>query len=268
MFSLGASERKCVNIIGHNAPEWAISFMGGLSYNCIVSGVYPTNNADACYYQAEHSEAEIIVVDSIEQLKKYEINLHRLPNIKAIVVYTLDKLPNTVKDKRFFVWKDFLALGKDVKTEQIMDKVKKQKSGKCACLIFTSGTTGNPKACMLSHDNLVWTVQSAFNQLTGNGEQFTDEDRIVSYLPLSHIAGLVFDILSHCLIGFKVYFAKPDALQGTLVLTLQWARPTYFLAVPRVWEKMEEKLKEIGASKGSILTSISSWAKGLGAAKV
>jgi len=51
-------------------------------------------------------------------------------------------------------------------------------------------------------------------------------------------------------------------------LTLQWARPTYFLAVPRVWEKMEEKLKEIGASKGSLMTSISGWAKGLGAAKV
>lgn len=50
--------------------------------------------------------------------------------------------------------------------------------------------------------------------------------------------------------------------------TLQWARPTYFLAVPRVWEKMEEKLKEIGASKGKILQSISGWAKGLGTAKI
>jgi len=51
-------------------------------------------------------------------------------------------------------------------------------------------------------------------------------------------------------------------------LTLQWARPTYFLAVPRVWEKMEEKLKEIASTKGSLLQSISGWAKGLGAAKV
>lgn len=121
---------------------------------------------------------------------------------------------------------------------------------------------------MLSHDNLVWTVQAAFAQLTGQGETFTDEDRIVSYLPLSHVAGLVLDVLSHAMVGYKLYFAKPDALQGTLVLTLQWARPTYFLAVPRVWEKMEEKLKEIAASKPGILQSISGWAKGLGAAKV
>ena len=65
---------------------------------------------------------------------------------------------------------------------------------------------------MLSHDNLVWTVCSAFNQLTGSGESFTEEERIVSYLPLSHIAGLILDVLSHTYVGFKVYFAKPDAL--------------------------------------------------------
>ena len=111
--------------MGHNAPEWVISFMGGLQYNCVVSGVYPTNNAEACFYQADHSEAELIVVDSIEQLKKYEVNLHRLPNIKAIVVYTLDKLPNEVKDKRFFAWKDFLALGKDIKFDIIQEKIKR-----------------------------------------------------------------------------------------------------------------------------------------------
>jgi long-chain-fatty-acid--CoA ligase ACSBG len=55
-------------------------------------------------------------------------------------------------------------------------------------------------------------VISAFNQLTGSGEMFTEDDRIVSYLPLSHIAGLIFDVLSHVLVGFKIYFAKPDAL--------------------------------------------------------
>lgn len=65
------------------------------------------------------------MVDNIEQLKKYEINLHRLPNIKAIVVYTLDKLPNDVKDKRFYTWKDFLNLGSSVKNEVVSEKIRK-----------------------------------------------------------------------------------------------------------------------------------------------
>lgn len=125
MNTLGINERKCVNIMGHNAPEWVISYLGGIMYNCIVSGVYPTNNAEACLYQADHSEAELVVVDSIEQLKKFEVNFHKLPNIKAVVIYTLDKLPSDVKDKRYYVWKDFLALGKDVKEEIVNEKILK-----------------------------------------------------------------------------------------------------------------------------------------------
>jgi len=61
--------------------------------------------------------------------------------------------------------------------------------------------------------------------------------------------------------GHQVYFARPDALAGTLVQSLQWARPTIFFAVPRVWEKFEEKLKEIASTKPAFLQSISGWAK-------
>ena len=60
----------------------------------------------------------------------------------------------------------------------------------------------------------------------------------------------MFDVLAPIRVGHQVYFARPDALQGTLVQTFLWARPTVILAVPRVWEKMEDKIKEIGASKG------------------
>ena len=63
-----------------------------------------------------------------------------------------------------------------------------------------------------------------------------------------------------------MFFARPDALQGTLVDTLKWARPTSFFAVPRVWEKFEERLKEIAASKPGFVQSISGWAKGYGTA--
>ena len=68
--------------------------------------------------------------------------------------------------------------------------------------------------------------------------------------------------------GSEIYFAKKDALQGTLVETLQWCRPTMFMAVPRVWEKFEDKLKAIAASKPTFLQNISGWAKGHGLQKV
>ena len=110
--------------MGHNAPEWVIAYMGGVCFNAVVSGVYPTNNADACLYQAEHSEAEVIVVDSMDQAKKYEKYFKKLPNIKAIVIYGIDKLPNSVRDSRYYTWKDFLKLGKDNRTDVVQEKIR------------------------------------------------------------------------------------------------------------------------------------------------
>ena len=141
----------------------------------------------------------------------------------------------------------------------------RQKPGECSVLIYTSGTTGKPKGCMLSHDNLSWlTIEVMEVTAKDKPDVIGPHNRVVSYLPLSHIAGLSFDLMNHFFNVCELYFAKPDALQGSLVQTLQWARPTMFLAVPRVWEKFEEKLKEIAASKPAILQSLSGWAKGYG----
>ena len=115
MQAVGVRDRKSVNIMGHNSPEWVIAFMGTSLFNCVASGVYPTNNAEACLYQADHSEAELIVVDSVEQLKKYVSILPKLPNIKAIVVYNIDNLPKEyATNSKVFLWDDFLLLGKGV----------------------------------------------------------------------------------------------------------------------------------------------------------
>lgn len=65
---LGVDERSCVNIMGFNSPEWAIAYFGGILHNNILSGVYTTNGAEACKYQASHSRAQVIVVDTIAQL--------------------------------------------------------------------------------------------------------------------------------------------------------------------------------------------------------
>ena len=155
------------------------------------------------------------------------------------------------KDSRIYTWAAFMALGKHVETSTIHSIMQTQSPGNCAVLIYTSGTTGNPKGVMLSHDNIIFNSTSISLDIMSNipSDMSIDpaEQRIVSYLPLSHIAGMAFDLSSHIMFGSKLYFAKPDALQGTLVESLQWARPTMFLAVPRIWEKFEDKLKAIAS---------------------
>lgn len=120
-----------------------------------------------------------------------------MPKIKAIVVWGEKALPAEEKDPRFFLWKDFLKLGSQVADKVILDKVPKMRPGECACLIYTSGTTGMPKGCMLSHDNLVWESYPLFAELNKTFPDYpSNAHRIVSYLPLSHIAGLAVDVMS------------------------------------------------------------------------
>ena len=129
----------------------------------------------------------------------------------------------------------------------------------CCCLIYTSGTTGQPKGTMLSHDNLTWTARCTRAYLN-----LTSDDILLSYLPLSHSAAQMTDVWMTLECGASVYFADRDALKGSLGQSLKEVRPTVFLGVPRVFEKMAEKMQEMGKSSGAIQRSFASWAKSIG----
>lgn len=89
----------------------------------------------------------------------------------------------------------------------------KAKPGNCATLVYTSGTTGMPKGVMLSHDNFTWTKRSMDDYHSRQPGFY----KLVSYLPLSHVAGLFADLVTPLMSGYHVYFAQPDALQGSLI---------------------------------------------------
>jgi long-chain-fatty-acid--CoA ligase ACSBG len=95
---------------------------------------------------------------------------------------------------------------------------------------------------MISHDNITWTSQNIIDHYM----KLNHEDRVVSYLPLSHIAAQLIDIYCMLILGGCTYFAQPDALKGTLTVTLKEVRPTFFFGVPRVWEKIQEKMVQMG----------------------
>lgn len=89
----------------------------------------------------------------------------------------------------------------------------------------------------------------------------TIQHRMVSYLPLSHVAAQFSDLGGFMMEGSHLFFAEPTALQGTLIQTLQEVRPTFFFSVPRVWEKIYDKMMEIARSNGWLKTKIATWAK-------
>lgn len=257
---LGLERYHGVGILGFNSAEWFIADIGAILAGGFAVGIYTTNSPEACQYVAENSKANIIVVENHKQLQKILQIEDRLPHLKAIIQYK-----DTLKEKRpnLYSWAEFMELGRDDPDGPLDAIISSQKPNQCCTLIYTSGTTGQPKGVMLSHDNITWTALS-----TGKHVQLKDADQsqevVVSYLPLSHIAAQMVDIWVVMRVGGATYFAQPDALKGSLVNTLKEVRPTAFMGVPRVWEKMQEKMKSVGAKSSAVRRKVAAWAKDVG----
>lgn len=254
---LGLERGNGVGILGFNAPEWFLSNLGAIYAGGVAVGIYTTNTADACAFVAEDSKVNIMVVENHQQLQKILEVKHKLPLLKAIIVYSGEV---AVKQPNIYSWQEIMDIGQEVPMSAVHETLKLIAPNKCCLVIYTSGTTGNPKGVMMSHDNLTWTANSVTDLIATN---FGNE-HIVSYLPLSHVAAQLLDIYLAITVGATVYFAQPDALKGTLAVTLQEVRPTVFLGVPRVWEKFVDGIKSAGRQSGSLKKKIAIWAKGVG----
>ncbi len=272
----GFTPYAACNMIGFNSPEWVIADLGCMMAQGLAAGIYATNNAEACQYVSAHSKAEFILCEGQKQLDKFiEVLTNKveggIPTLKALIVYNMDPAKvNAQKDAvkalgvDLYEFAEFIAMGRDdadgALKGQVEERMAAQKPGNCCMLIYTSGTTGNPKAVMISHDNATWTAKMLSKHIDG----LLPSDRVISYLPLSHIAAQILDVVSPMLVGLTVTFARPDALKGTLPQTLAAVRPTIFFGVPRVWEKIMAKIKAAGAATKGLKKSIASWAKGIG----
>lgn len=257
LIKLGLEPLHGVGILGFNSPEWFIANNGAIFAGGFTVGIYSTNNADACKYVALNSQCNVIVVENNQQLKKILQVWDDLPDLKAVVQYT-----GEVAEKRdnVYSWKEFMELSSQVSDDALQHRLSLLAPNKACCLIYTSGTTGNPKGVMLSHDNLTWCAGTFSHSFKIQ----RDSEVMVTYLPLSHIAGQIVDIYISMKYGAVVYFAKPDALKGSLLGTLKEVRPTVFVGVPRVWEKMVEGIKHKSREFGFFKKKIGAWAKSVG----
>uniref|UniRef100_A0A8C5HT89 long-chain-fatty-acid--CoA ligase n=1 Tax=Gouania willdenowi TaxID=441366 RepID=A0A8C5HT89_GOUWI len=254
---LGLERYRGVAILGFNSPEWFYADIGCILAGGLATGVYTTNSPEACQYVAANCEANVIVVENQKQLDKILQVRDQLPHLKAIVQYK-DELQQKLPD--LYTWEEFMKLGEEVPNDRLDTIIDSLRANECCSLIYTSGTTGNPKGVMLSHDNLTWTARTSAALLSNS----YGVEVLVSYLPLSHIAAQMIDIWVSMSFAGTTYFAEPDALKGSLVNTLKEARPTCFLGVPRVWEKMQDKMKAIGGKASPMRKKVADWAKSIG----
>ncbi|XP_053620475.1 very long-chain-fatty-acid--CoA ligase bubblegum isoform X2 [Plodia interpunctella] len=255
---LGLQRYHSVAIIGFNTEQWFVADLAAIHAGGFAAGIYTTNSAEACFHCLQSSRANICVVQDKKQLDKILAVRSRLPDLKVLVQW---EAPVDTSIPGLYTWEQILEIGAKEPDTQLDKVLKNIAINECCTLVYTSGTVGAPKAVMLSHDNLTWDVH-AIGERVGDLQPLAE--RLVSFLPLSHVAAQAVDIYTTLAHGVTVYFAQPDALKGSLVETLKEVRPTRFLAVPRVYEKMHERIMAVGASSGAITRFIANWAKDKG----
>lgn len=256
---LGLEPYNGVGIIGFNSPEWMISDLGAIHACGLATGIYATNTPETCLFVASDAQINILVAENDFQVQKFLGIWDQLPGLKAIIQYK-----GELKEKKdnLYTWNEFMEIGRNCDDAALKKRMEMQMPNKCCTLIYTSGTTGNPKGVMLSHDNI--TFSAKLLMITVGDILAEEEERhVVSYLPLSHIAAQIVDIYGSIIFGTTVSYAKADALKGSLGATLKAVRPTLFLGVPRVFEKIEERMKQIGQSITGLKKKIGTWAKGV-----
>uniref|UniRef100_A0A452U326 Long-chain-fatty-acid--CoA ligase ACSBG1 n=1 Tax=Ursus maritimus TaxID=29073 RepID=A0A452U326_URSMA len=253
---LGLEQAHSVAILGFNSPEWFFSAVGTVFAGGIVTGIYTTSSPEACQYIAQDSRANIIVLDTQKQLEKILKTWKNLPHLKAVVTYgetPPEKMANV------YTMEELMGLGEELPEETLDAIITTQQPNQCCALVYTSGTTGSPKGVMLSQDNITWTAR--YGSQAGDIQPAeVQQEVVVSYLPLSHIAAQIYDLWTGIQWGAQVCFAEPDALKGTLVDTLREVEPTSHMGVPRVWEKIMERIQEVAAQSGFIRRKMLRWA--------
>jgi long-chain acyl-CoA synthetase len=229
LLSLGFKHSDKIALLSGNRPAWHITDVASMSLGGATAAVYTTNSPEQVAYIVDHSDSKVAFVDTTEQLEKILKVRADVPKLEKVVVFSGYQGD---ADKDFVMtWDDFLALGKDVADSDYDAAVAAVKPDDLATFVYTSGTTGPPKAVMLSHANIWWTATHS-EQHIPIGD--ADGARALSYLPLSHIAERMISHLLQIYYGTQTWFAESI---DTLLVDLNACKPTYFFGVPRVWEK-------------------------------
>ena len=252
---LGLGKGEGVSIIGRNRPEWFAADVGAILAGGVPAGIYTTCSPQQCQYITDHCDAAVAVVEDAQQLAKFKEVRDQLPGLKAFVM-----MDGSDKAEDVHTWDELLTLGDDVPAAELKARMDDQDPGDLCTLIYTSGTTGPPKAVMMSHNNLTWTTGAMLDEVGGG---FGPGDSVVCYLPLSHIAEQVVGLHLPMAIGGCCWFCPDLELLGE---TLRQVRPTIFLAVPRVWEKIQAKITAAAVQNSRLKRKIGAWARKVGLA--
>jgi len=244
--SVAAKEK--IAIISRNRPEWIMLDLACQQIGAILCPIYPTTNVHELEFIFNDASIKYVFISGEEILEKVHSIKDRVPSLQAI--YGFDELPGI---------QNWQVLLKDITEKELgqVALVKKQiDEFSCATIIYTSGTTGKPKGVMLSHHNIVSNVLNSKSTFPFDDEK---EARSLSFLPLNHIFERMVTYIYICS-GISIYYAQS---LDTIGEDLKEVKPQLFCTVPRLLEKVYEKIMAKGAEQTGIKKKLFYWAVGL-----
>ncbi|HEX5357582.1 MAG TPA: long-chain fatty acid--CoA ligase [Aquabacterium sp.] len=258
LLALGVEHGDAVAILSFNRPEWSIAAYAAMSIGAIPVGIYWTSSTADIEYILNHCKAPVLVLEDDDRFDCVEACAERLQHLRHVV--QIKGAPKSLANRQTMPWQDFMVQGlgsQEAEYERLINKrlaaIQPQDT---ASLIYTSGTTGPSKAVMLSHGNLWWTANTM-----GQLFHVDENDRMISYLPLAHIAEQMATMHNQVYGGFAVYFAQSIDKLGE---HLKEVKPTIFFGVPRVWEKMQVAIEAKLAQATGFKATMARWALQVG----
>lgn len=245
LVSLGLQRGEVVSILSEDCKEWMYTDMGVQSVGGICSGIYTTDSAVQLGYLVNNSDSRFLIVENDEQLDKFLQVRDQMPDLNKIIVIEREGL-HGFSDPQIMFMDELYKIGADydAANPQAFDtSIDATNPEDTAILVYTSGTTGQPKGAMISHSNLMYSVSAGLR----DGPIF-DTDEQLCFLPLCHILERVFSVNAPIAASSTVNFAESPE---TVFDNLQEVSPQTFVAVPRLWEKIYSQVAiRIGDATG------------------
>ena len=232
-----------VSIISKNSPFWCIADLAIMKIGAITVPAYTTSNENELLYLLNHSESKLALLDEEAYLKIKKIKKKLIFTKKFILLENLKSTEN----KSFFIYHKDILNKKIITNSQETNIDYKISKDDTACIIYTSGTSANPKGVMLSHNSIKSNIEGAkiyLDDIKINNHKF------LSILPLSHAYERTGGFLLPIYIGGEIYFSNN---RDQLLNDLQFVNPTLMVAVPRLYDVLLKKISNSIKSKNKII---------------